>query len=89
MSLASHTPPSILILPHRNSFKLELPRYNYVGYKKSFRYRATNVWNVLPIELRQKTFNQFNKGLTEKELEKITFGTLATGTALQNDFIHY
>ena len=40
---------------NRNSFKLELPKYNYVGFKKSFRYRATNVWNVLPIELRQKT----------------------------------
>ena len=74
---------------NRNTLKLELPEYKYVGYKKSFRYRATNVWNLLPVELREKSYDQFKTNLTEKELNQITFGTLATGKALQEDFIYY
>ena len=29
----------------RNELKLELPRYKYAIFKKSFSYRAPNVWN--------------------------------------------
>ena len=74
---------------NRNDLKLELPKYKYVGYKKSFRYRAVNVWNLLPEELRKKSYEQFRRDLSEKELNMITFGTLATGKALLNEDFYY
>ena len=44
----------------RNSLRLDLPSFKYVNYKRSFNYRVANVWNNLPVEIRNKpSFAQF------------------------------
>ena len=76
---------------NRNLFKTELPKFNYVPFKKSFRYRGSNVWNVLSNDLRGKpTFESFKNQLRKEDLGKITFGSLATGKAkYHNDFLYF
>ena len=63
----------------RNLFKVNI-QFKHVLFKKSFAYRASNTWNNLPNAIREKpSVKGFRNSLNEKLLEKITFGSLATG----------
>ena len=76
----------------RNSLRLELPSFKYVSYKRSFNFRATNIWNNLPIEIRTKpTFAAFKLALKKSNaLDMINFGTNQIGKALcYKDSIYY
>ena len=75
----------------RNQFKLDVPRYRYARFKKSFTYRAPNVWNNLPNATREKSsFDLFKKWLKESDLSKIKFGMSGTGrSAYNNEYIYY
>ena len=75
----------------RNLFKVTIPRFKHVHYKKSFAYRASNTWNNLPNAIREKpSVKGFRNSLNENLLGKITFGSSATGLSQFNrDFIYY
>ena len=63
----------------RNLFKVNI-QFKHVLFKKSFAYRASNTWNNLPNAIREKpSVKGFRNSLNEKLLEKITFGSSATG----------
>ena len=75
----------------RNLFKVTIPRFKHVHYKKSFAYRASNTWNNLSNAIREKpSLKGFRNSLNENLLGKITFGSSATGLSQFNrDFIYY
>ena len=39
---------------NRNAFKIDLPSFKYVDYKRSFKYRVAIVWNNIPNSIRDK-----------------------------------
>ena len=67
----------------RNLFKVTIPRFKHVLYKKSFAYRASNTWNNLSNAIREKpSVKGFRNSLDENLLGKINFGSPATGFSL-------
>ena len=75
----------------RNHYKVDVPRFRYAPFKKSFAYRAANIWNNLSNDVRGKgSFKDFKDSIHENMMNKITFGSLATGRSqLNRDFIYY
>jgi len=76
----------------RNTLKLKAPSFRYVEYKRSFKYRAANIWNNIPISIREKqSYDAFKTALKKSDtIDKINFGSNQTGKALQyNDYIYY
>ena len=76
----------------RNKYKVNLPTFRYSLFKRSFTYRAANVWNNLQNEIREKpSFDTYKKALKDQNvLQRITFGSLATGKAINStNFIYY
>ena len=73
----------------RNAFKVDLPSFKYVDFKRSFKYRVAIVWNNIPNSVREKkSFTCFKGALKKSDiLDKISFSF--TGRALNNaDFIY-
>lgn len=73
----------------RNAFKVDLPSFKYVDYKRSFQFRAAIVWNNIPNSIREKvSFSCFKVALKKSDiLEKINFNL--TGRALYSaDYIY-
>lgn len=73
----------------RNLYKLNLPSFKYVDFKRSFIYRAAIVWNNLPNHIREKeSFSCFKSSLKKSDiLEKINFNI--TGRALKSvDYVY-
>jgi len=71
---------------------LKAPSFRYVEYKRSFKYRAANIWNNIPISIREKqSYDAFKTALKKSDtIDKINFGSNQTGKALQyNDYIYY
>ena len=72
----------------RNELKLDVLSYKYSIFKKSFSYRAPNVWNNIPNDTRKKSYDMFKSELTKSDhLHKITFGSCATSRAI--DYANY
>ena len=73
----------------RNAYKVDLPSFKFVDYKRSFNFRAAIVWNNLPNSIREKkSFSSFKHSLKKSDiLDKINFNL--TGRALHSaDFIY-
>ena len=76
----------------RNDCKLNQPSYNYVGYRRSFAYRAATSWNLLPPLVREKnSLESFKEALIDsKVLPKINFGYNSTSRARDPDtYLYY
>lgn len=59
----------------RNSLKVDPPKYRYVDYKRSFRYRAAHIWNNIPVCIREKaSYDSYKYALKKSDaLEKLIF----------------
>lgn len=76
----------------RNECKIDQPAFNYVGYKRSFAYRASTSWNLLPLCVREKkSLATFKKALLEsKVIPKINFGYNSTSRARDpENYLYY
>ena len=76
----------------RNRFKLDLPRFKYAIFKRSFCYHAAIIWNGLSNQLRESsTYEAFKKALTKSDIiDKISFGCNATGKARDHlNYVYY
>ena len=73
--------------------KIDQPNFHYMAYKKSFRYRAATVWNIIPTSIREKTsLESFKNALRNdpKILNQINFGTNSTARARDPDnYLYY
>ena len=50
----------------RNHYKVDVPRFRYAPFKKSFAYRAANIWNNLSNDVRGKgSFKDFKDSIHE------------------------
>ena len=73
----------------RNLFKVDLPTFKYIDYKRSFSFRAAIAWNNTPNSIREKdSFDCFKYALKKSDiLDKINFNL--TGRALLSaDYVY-
>ena len=76
----------------RNKLKVDLPRFKYVLFKRSFAYRGAITWNALPNELRENSsYDSFKRNLSKSDaLLKISFGSSAICKSRDHiNFIYY
>ena len=73
----------------RNLFKVDLPTFKYIDFKRSFSFRAAIAWNNTPNHIREKdSFDCFKYALRKSDiLDKINFNL--TGRALLSaDYVY-
>ena len=75
----------------RRKNQIEQPNFKTKRYKSSFRYRASLIWNNIPDEIKEKSYDAFKIELkrNEKLLDSILIGTITSGKALDEAFIYY
>ena len=75
----------------QNKYRIDLPTFKYIAYKRSFEYRAAIIWNNIPTELKEaSSIDVFKYSISKNNLlDKINFGTNATGRAKDLNFIYY
>ena len=74
----------------RNTLKIDMSSFKYVGFKRSFRYRNAIVWNNIPDKIKKMdNFKSFKKDLKKSDcLDKVNFKM--TGRALlHEEYIYY
>jgi len=66
---------------------LNIPSYKYANYKRSFKLRASTLWNNLPSKFKElDTIDSFKSALKKSDvLEHISFNT----TGLARDYLDY
>ena len=71
----------------RNTQRLNIPSFRFVDYKRSYKYRAANIWNNIPSTIREKpSFDSFKAALKRTDaLDKINFTTNQTGRSLLHE----
>ena len=59
----------------RNAFKIDVPSFKYVDFKKSFQYRIAIIWNNIPNKIREKSYESFKNDIKKNPtvLDKISF----------------
>jgi len=68
----------------RNTQRLNIPSFRFVDYKRSFKYRAANVWNNIPVSIREKPSTESYKIALKRfdALEKINYQSNWKGIVL-------
>ena len=73
--------------------KIDQPKFHYMAYKKSLRYRAATIWNIIPMSIREKTSLESLKNALRNDpkiLNQINFGTNSTARARDPDnYLYY
>lgn len=74
----------------RNAWRLNIPSFKYVNYKRSFKLRAATLWNNLSPRVKElNSIDSFKNVLKKSDvLERINFGHNATGLARDLDYIY-
>ena len=72
----------------RNAFKIDIPSFKYVDFKRSFQYRVATVWNNIPNAIREKSYECYKNELKKKStiLDQISFNL--TGRALDINYVY-